>query len=38
MAEAQAMDRVHRIGQQRDVVVIRYIVRRSIEEVSALYP
>jgi len=35
MAEAQAMDRVHRIGQQRDVEVIRYIVSDSIEKVRA---
>lgn len=33
MAEAQAIDRVHRIGQQRDVDVIRYIVKDSIETV-----
>ncbi|KAL2213135.1 hypothetical protein CC79DRAFT_1361957 [Sarocladium strictum] len=31
MAEAQAIDRVHRIGQQADVEVVRYIVRDSIE-------
>jgi len=35
MAEAQAMDRIHRIGQQRDVEVIRYIVSDSIEKVRA---
>ena len=34
MAEAQAVDRVHRIGQQRDVTVIRYVVSDSIEVVS----
>jgi len=34
MAEAQAVDRVHRIGQTRDVVVTRYIMRNSIEQVS----
>jgi hypothetical protein len=34
MAEAQAVDRVHRIGQQQDVTVIRYIVSESIERVS----
>jgi SNF2 family DNA or RNA helicase len=38
MAEAQAVDRVHRIGQQRDVTVIRYIVNESIEWVSASSP
>ncbi|KAH7150358.1 SNF2 family N-terminal domain-containing protein [Dactylonectria estremocensis] len=31
MAEAQAVDRVHRIGQQQDVEVVRYIVNGSIE-------
>ncbi|RAL06528.1 DEAD/DEAH box helicase [Aspergillus homomorphus CBS 101889] len=31
MAEAQAIDRVHRIGQKRDVEVVRYIMRESIE-------
>jgi SNF2 family DNA or RNA helicase len=35
MAEAQAVDRVHRIGQRRDITVIRYIVSESIELVSA---
>jgi SNF2 family DNA or RNA helicase len=34
MAEAQAVDRVHRIGQTRDVVITRYIVDDSIESVS----
>ena len=33
MAEAQAVDRVHRIGQTREVVVTRYIMRNSIETV-----
>lgn len=37
MAEAQAVDRVHRIGQTRDVEVVRYCVKDSIEEVSPLY-
>ncbi|KAJ6073167.1 Helicase C-terminal [Penicillium canescens] len=32
MVEAQATDRVHRIGQLRDVVVTRYIVKNSIEQ------
>ncbi|GKZ52258.1 hypothetical protein AnigIFM49718_000133 [Aspergillus niger] len=31
MAEAQAIDRVHRIGQERDVEVVRYITSESIE-------
>ena len=34
MAEAQAVDRVHRIGQTQDVVITRYIVPKSIETVS----
>ena len=34
MTEAQAVDRVHRIGQTRDVIVTRYIMRNSIEQVS----
>ena len=38
MAEAQAVDRVHRIGQTRDVVVTRYIVNDSIETVSYTTP
>ncbi|KAM0817856.1 putative RING-type domain-containing protein [Seiridium cardinale] len=32
MAEAQAIDRIHRIGQEQDVEVIRYIVNASIEK------
>lgn len=31
MAEAQAVDRVHRIGQERDAVVVRYVIEDSIE-------
>lgn len=34
MAEAQAIDRVHRVGQTRDVNVIRYIAKDSVETVS----
>ncbi len=33
MAEEQAVSRIHRIGQKRDVEVVRYIVRDSIENV-----
>jgi hypothetical protein len=33
MTEAQALDRVHRIGQCRSVTITRYIVKDSIEEV-----
>lgn len=36
MVEAQAVDRVHRIGQSRDVTITRYITRDSIENVSRL--
>lgn len=36
MAEEQALDRVHRMGQTRDVVATRYVVKESIEEVSIL--
>lgn len=35
MAEAQAIDRVHRMGQQRDVEVVRYVVSKSIELVGS---
>ncbi len=31
-AEAQAMDRVHRIGQTQPVRVVRFICKNSIEE------
>ena len=34
MVEAQAVDRVHRIGQTREVNITRYRVKESIEEVS----
>ena len=33
MVEAQALDRVHRIGQEREVWTTRYIVDGSIEAV-----
>lgn len=36
MVEAQAVDRVHRIGQSREVLTTRYITRDSIETVSRL--
>lgn len=38
MVEAQALDRVHRIGQVRDVTVTRYIVKNSIELVRSSSP
>ncbi len=34
MAEAQAVDRVHRIGQSRPVKATRYVTRESVESVS----
>lgn len=40
MAEAQAVDRVHRIGQSRPVKATRYVTRKSVETVSlnTLFP
>lgn len=35
MAEEQALDRVHRMGQERDVTATRYITENSIECVSS---
>lgn len=34
MVEAQALDRVHRIGQSREVLVTRYMTKDTIETVS----
>ncbi len=34
MVEAQAVDRVHRIGQKKSVKITRYLVKASVEEVS----
>jgi SNF2 family DNA or RNA helicase len=36
MAEAQAVDRIYRIGQKREVFITRYIVPNSIETVKRL--
>ncbi|PQE30180.1 SNF2 family N-terminal domain-domain-containing protein [Rutstroemia sp. NJR-2017a WRK4] len=36
MIEEQALCRVHRVGQQREVTTIRYLMRDSFEEVSPL--
>jgi hypothetical protein len=36
MIEEQAASRVHRIGQNREVTINRYIVRDSVEEVYTL--
>ena len=35
MVEAQAVDRVHRIGQEREVAITRYIMRNSVETVDS---
>jgi len=37
MVEAQAIDRVYRIGQTQEVTVFRYIVPNSVETVSRLF-
>ena len=34
MLEDQALDRVYRIGQTKEVTTIRYIVKGTVEEVS----
>ena len=36
MAEEQALDRIHRLGQIRPVTTIRYIMKDTWEEVSVL--
>jgi hypothetical protein len=36
MIEEQALCRVHRVGQQREVTTVRYLMRGSFEEVSSL--
>ena len=33
MVEEQALDRVHRIGQTKEVTTVRYIVNRTLEDV-----
>lgn len=35
MIEEQALCRVHRVGQKRDVTTIRYLMRDLLEKVSA---
>jgi len=37
MVEAQAVNRVHRIGQTRPVTTVRYVTRVSIETVGPPY-
>ena len=34
MVEIQAAARVDRLGQDKDIVILRYIVKDSVEEVS----
>jgi SWI/SNF-related matrix-associated actin-dependent regulator of chromatin subfamily A3 len=36
MSESQALDRIHRMGQQKEVETIRYIMRKSYEEQNVL--
>ncbi|KAI9708611.1 MAG: hypothetical protein M1820_003829 [Bogoriella megaspora] len=36
MVEAQAVNRIHRIGQSREVTITRYIVKNSVEEYMQL--
>lgn len=33
MVEDQALDRVHRIGQTKEVTTVRYIVKNTLEKV-----
>jgi len=35
MIEEQALCRVHRVGQQRDVTTVRFLMRDSFEEVRS---
>jgi hypothetical protein len=37
MIEQQAVERVHRLGQRRDVTITRYIMKDSFEIVRLLY-
>ena len=34
MVEEQALDRVHRLGQTKDVTTVRYVIKDTWEEVS----
>lgn len=38
MIEDQALDRVYRIGQKKQVTTTRYIVNRTLEEVCFMKP
>ena len=35
--EEQALARIHRIGQEKEVTTIRFVMKESIEQVSGLY-
>lgn len=35
MSEEQALDRIHRLGQKREVTTVRYIIKDSFEEVRS---
>jgi SWI/SNF-related matrix-associated actin-dependent regulator of chromatin subfamily A3 len=37
MIEEQALCRVHRVGQKREVTTVRYLIRGSFEEVCHLH-
>lgn len=37
MVESQAIGRVLRLGQERNVRIVRYIMKRTVEEVSNLH-
>jgi hypothetical protein len=37
MVEEQALCRVHRVGQKREVTTVRYLIRGSFEEVRHLH-
>ena len=36
MIEEQALDRIHRLGQTKEVTTVRYVIRGSFEEVRRL--
>ena len=38
MAEEQALSWIHRMGQEKPVTTVRYIMRDSIEEVGVVLP
>jgi SWI/SNF-related matrix-associated actin-dependent regulator of chromatin subfamily A3 len=37
MSEDQALDRIHRIGQTKEVTTVRYIMKGSFEEVRGSF-